>query len=61
MPRSRFVVQMLALGAAGIVTFFQLAALELAAAERHRQAMWASAAPEAVQQIEIIGQRAPRS
>ena len=62
MSRSRFVVQILALGAAGVVTFAQLAALELAAAERHRQAMWAAATtPEAVQQIEVIGQRRPRS
>lgn len=58
---SPFLVRALAFGAAGAVTFSLLAALELASAQQLRQALWTYAPEAAVQQVEIIGQRLPRS
>lgn len=61
MPRTRFVVQALALGLAGVITLSLLAALEMASAQQHRQAQWAWSEAHPVQQVLIVGQRPPRS
>lgn len=56
------IVRALAFGAAGVVTAALLAVLEFGSAQQHRQAAWVYA-PDgtAAQQVEIIGQRLPRS
>lgn len=60
--RTRFAIQALALGMAGVVTFGLLAALEGASAQQHRRALWAlQADAPTVHQVLIIGQRLPRS
>ncbi len=61
MPRTRPAVQALALSLSGIVTLSTVVALNVVAAQQHREALWASAGTQAVQQVVIIGQRAPRS
>lgn len=61
--RTRFAVQALALGMAGVITLGLLAALEGASAQQHRRAaLWALQADRpAAHQVLIIGQRLPRS
>jgi hypothetical protein len=56
------IVRALAFGAAGVVTAGLLAALEFGSAQQHRQALWVyTPDASAAQQVEIVGQRLPRS
>lgn len=59
--RTRFAVQALAFGMAGLITLGLLAALETASAQQHRRALWALQDAPAAHQVLIIGQRPPRS
>jgi len=61
MPRTPLAFQALALGLSGIVTLGLMLALDGAAAQHHRHALWAASGAQAAQQVVIIGQRMPRS
>jgi hypothetical protein len=61
MPRTQPAAQAIALGLSGIITLCTMLALDSAAAQHHRDALWAAAGTQAIQQVVIVGQRQPRS